>query len=138
MGDDMIRYKSGYKYQLVADYTGTLSPELEYQGEYENDFICVRGREITLRKGYASDGPSGPTIDTKNFMRGAFRHDSGYQLIQLGIYPQSSKDAWDRQLQADCIEDGMWKIRAWWVYQGVRFGGGKWAKKGAGKPVLTA
>lgn len=134
----MIHYRGGYKYQLTRDYISTLSPELEYFGEFDSRFIHVRGRELILRAGYASDGPSGPTIDTRNFMRGAFRHDSGYQLIQLGIYPESSRLAWDEQLRSDCTEDGMSAIRAWWVYKGVRIGGGKWAKKGGGKPELTA
>jgi hypothetical protein len=30
------------------------------------------------------------------------------------------REAADRVLQKICKEDGMWSLRAWWVYQGVR------------------
>lgn len=64
-----------------------------------------------IRKGYAWDGPSGPTFDTANFMRGAA----------------------DNLLRAMCIEDGMSALRACWVWKGVRWGG-----KGAAGPLCGA
>lgn len=136
-----IRYKAGYKYQLVEDYSFELPiefPEIDYQG----DFIWVAGRTVTLWKGYASDGPSGPTIDTKNFMRAAWQHDGGYQLLRAGIYPadlhEKLRKALDMQLWSACIEDGMSRIRAAWVYSGVRIGGKKAANIGSEKPICQA
>jgi hypothetical protein len=35
-------------------------------------------------KGYAWNGPSGPTLDTRNFMRGSLVHDALYQLMREG------------------------------------------------------
>lgn len=133
-----VYYRDGYKYQIDQDWTTELSPELFYAGVWENDYLKVCGRELTIKRHYASDGPSGPTIDTKNFMRGAFRHDAGYQLIRLGVYPESSRIYWDRQLRSDCKADGMWTIRAQWVYLAVRLGGEEHAKHGMEKPALCA
>lgn len=137
----VIRYKAGYKYQLSHDYLFELPdefPELNYQG----DFIWVSGRTVTLWKGYASDGPSGPTIDTKNFMRGAWQHDGGYQLLRAGIYPKSLHEklrkALDLQLYRTCLEDGMSRIRAALVYSGVRVGGKNAAEIGSEKRIYEA
>jgi hypothetical protein len=131
-----LYYKDGYKYQLTRDFHSILPIELEYVGVYEDHFIRVAARELTVKRHYSTDGPSGPTIDTKNFMRGSVRHDVGYQLIRLGVYPESSRILWDKLLRDDCKADGMTSIRAQWVYMGVRFGGGKWVKPENEKPEL--
>ncbi len=39
------------------------------------------------------------------------------------------KDTADRLLQTICVEDGMFKIRAWWVYKGVKIGGWRSVRK---------
>jgi hypothetical protein len=57
-----------------------LSPEKE---------LCSDAIMITLLRegllfisvGYSSDGPSGPTIDAKSFMLGAFVHDALYEAM---------------------------------------------------------
>ena len=36
---------------------------------------------------------------------------------------ESMREPADRLLQKMCKEDGMWSIRAWWVYVGLRIGG---------------
>jgi hypothetical protein len=135
---DNLYYKSGYKYQLTRDFTSILPIELELQGSFENHFIKLVGRELTARRHYATDGPSGPTIDTKTFMRAAVRHDIGYQLIRLGVYPESSRILWDKLLREDCKADGMMSIRAQWVYMGVRAFGGSSANPNNEKPELVA
>lgn len=74
---------------------------------------------------YAWDGPSGPTIDTESFMRGSLVHDALYQLIREGYL---DKKVWrpyaDKLLRKICLEDGMSKFRAWYVYHSVRWFGG--------------
>ena len=74
---------------------------------------------LTIYAGYSWDGPSGIAIDTKNFMRGALVHDALYQLLRGGYLPQHERIVADRILKHICREDGMSKIRAWWVFQGV-------------------
>ena len=90
--------------------------------------------ELLIKEGYSLDGPSGPAIDTKNFMQGSLVHDALYQLIREGHIDPSNKEKADIILRDICRADGMSRIRAWWVYRGVRWGG-----KGAIKPdLLTA
>jgi hypothetical protein len=121
-----ISYRSGYKYQLAATYTHTLPAEFQpYLFNCEDEFLSIRNGCLVIAHGYAWDGPSGPTIDTKNFMRGSLVHDALYQLMRQGVIPRRCKDAADRELQRMCIEDGMSSIRAWWVLTGLEQFGAK-------------
>lgn len=80
---------------------------------------------MRVSKWYFWDGPSGPSIDTKTFMRGSLFHDAGYQLIRLGLLPRSYKRQIDDLLKRICLEDGMSSFRAWYVHRSVvMFGGG--------------
>ena len=113
-----MKYKRGYKYQLAETFKVTIpiTGETIKQG-----FIRLTTTGIlTLDKGYAWDGPSGPAIDTKNFMRGSLVHDALYQLMRMGrLKAKSHRNIADRLLQTHCLEDGMWRVRAWWVYRFV-------------------
>lgn len=128
-----IRYGAGYKYQLKADYSCAIEirPPDRIRTEYI-DLDCDGW--LTIRKGYAWDGPSGPTIDTDTFMRGSLAHDAAYQLIREGHLPQEARPLADQMLRRICKEDGMWGVRAWWVYWGVRLGAGPAADPAAISP----
>ena len=119
-----IRYKSGYKYQLDETYdvaTGII-PSMSIHKGY---LRLYSSGLLTIHKGYAWDGPSGPAVDTLNFMRGSLVHDAFYQLMREGHLDATVyREDVDRLLQRMCKEDGMTALRAWWVYTGVRFGGG--------------
>ena len=135
---ECISYKGGYKYQLKADYTTKINiiPSQPIETEY---IRLAQDGEITMKNGYAWDGPSGPTIDTLNFMRGSLVHDALYQLIREGyLDTEQHREYADILLQKICKEDGMSTIRAWWVYQGVRFGGGPAADPANNKPITKA
>ncbi len=95
--------------------------------DLEHEFITVGANgTLIVKAGYAWDGPSGPTLDTDNFMRGSLVHDVLYQLMRDGVIdPKEYKDKADRELQHICRIDGMSAIRAWYVYQGLAIGG--WA-----------
>ena len=118
----MISYRQGYKYQLAEPYEIELA---KYKAFPENDALTslVRFRKdgkLTILDGYAWDGPSGPAIDTTNFMRGSLVHDVLYQLIRLGHLNLAWRDKADEILREICIEDGMSTTRAWWVYTSVK------------------
>ena len=71
MSDSRACYRKlrRYKYQLMQDYT--ISIEVETQEDIEMSFLALTSEgELTIKNRYAWDGPSGPTIDTKSFMRG--------------------------------------------------------------------
>lgn len=132
-----IRYREGYKYQLAEDYQVIISikPEKFILTEYIR--LDIDGM-LSICEGYAWDGPSGPAIDTKNFMRGSLVHDALYQLMrERHLDPETLRDDADRILRKICLEDGMTSLRAWWVYQGVRFGGGPSATEPDKEPVTA-
>ena len=117
MSNQKIAYKKGYKYQLVKQY----QVKVVLLG-YNIDTQYIRLTEdglLTICRGYAWDGPSGPTIDTKNFMRGSLVHDALYQLLREGHISQHERFIVDKILQYICLQDGMSETRAWWVYTGV-------------------
>jgi hypothetical protein len=116
----IIAYKSGFKYQLDKNYE--ISPMALGRDPIETDFIHYNPRTHTLsiRAGYAWDGPSGTTIDTASFMRGSLVHDALYQLMREGHLGFDMRKYADDTLRDVCLEDGMWRIRAWWVHRAVR------------------
>ena len=132
-----ISYKGGYKYQLVEPISllTNICPGEDILTEYTD--LYYDGHMI-IRAGYAWDGPSGPTIDTKNFMRGSLVHDALYGLMRQGKLLRSRREDADMLLKQICREDGMSRIRAWWVYKGVRMGGGKSVLKSSMKKVRHA
>ena len=133
-----IRYKSGYKYQLKSDYDVSISiyPGADIQTEYIS--LNKKGL-LTIKSGYAWDGPSGPTIDTKNFMRGSLVHDALYQLMrEEHLNSKDHRDQADRLLQEHCKKDGMSSLRAWFVYKALKFGGGPAADPANDKPIVFA
>ena len=132
-----ITYRSGYNYQLQEDYV--IATGIEPVPPTSTEYISLAPYgTLTIRKGYAWDGPSGPAIDTLNFMRGSLVHDALYQLMREGLLEGSFRESVDRLLQRICKEDGMSTVRAWWVYQGVRFGGGAAADPARKKPFILA
>jgi hypothetical protein len=116
--DASIKYISGYKYQLSETYTiqTGITPEEDYSGRF---ITFSKSGVLTIKEGYAWDGPSGPTFDTKNFMRGSLVHDALYQAIRLGVLSRSQRPYVDKLLRKICLEDGMSSIRSWWVFKGV-------------------
>lgn len=132
MNHACYRKLHGYKYQLMEQYSLDVAIK-EY--EIDTPYLSLGNDGILIiKKGYAWDGPSGPTIDTLNFMRGSLIHDAFYQLMRIEKMTPSYKDYADRLLRKICIEDGMSRFRAWYVFQGVRLFGGENAKPDSEKP----
>jgi hypothetical protein len=125
----MIYYKKRrkYKYNLEKDYTCKADIDVDQACDLGKLEITSDG-QLTIRKGYAWDGPSGPTIDTKNFMRGSLVHDVLYQLIREQKINQNQRKRADQILREICLECGMSGLRAWRIYCGVRLFGACSAK----------
>jgi hypothetical protein len=119
----MIQYRKGYKYQLVK--TTSVQTEVYPPDDIQAEYIDLTSTGLlTNKEGYAWDGCSGPTWDDKTNIHGGLTHDSLYQLMRMGLLAQRYKEPADRELQKQCILDGMGKIRAWYYYQGVHLFGG--------------
>lgn len=132
-----IKYTEGYKYQLSEDCLVWIDirPERACLSNYIS--LATDGLLIIFR-GYAWDGASGPAIDTKNFRRGSLIHDALYQLLREGFLPESAREQADKELRKVCLEDGMSRLRAWWVYHAVRRFGSPAADPKNKRKVLTA
>lgn len=123
----MIEYKRGYKYQLnktrklpLMDHppiAGSCCIEIPLQVSLVRD---SDNTTLTIYKGYAWDGPSGPTWDSKTFMQASLVHDALYQLMRRELLGREWRKYADDLMRQMCLEDGMWKVRAWWVWRGLR------------------
>ena len=122
----MIKYKKRrkYKYNLHSDCNYSTGIEVAVPKTSGLVQINAAGK-LLIKTGYSWDGPSGPTIDTKNFMRGSLVHDALYQLMREGVLEQYDRKRADDILREICRADGMSRLRAWGVYHAVRkFGAG--------------
>src|SRR3990167_876999 len=132
-----ILYKEGYVYVLAAQYDDVIP--LRPPENIKTDFVVLlKNGYLAIHKGFAWDGPSGPAIDTSNFMRGSMVHDSLYSLMRAGHLPTTFKDQADVLLREICIEDGMSRVRAWWVYAAVKTFAGRATTPEGENPVLRA
>ena len=123
-----IEYKVQGGNQLNADYA-VQTPLRPGRTVREADLWCelhVNGM-LYIKKGYVWDGPStGPFKKfsaTKTFMRPSLIHDAHHSLMRQNVWFQKYKSQIDDLLQIHCLEDGMMKLRAWWVRRGVESGG---------------
>ena len=108
-----MKYRKGYKYQLAED--DWLQTNIIPPSPIDLQFITLdMTRRLGLRSGYASDGPSGLTIDTKATIPGAFFHDGACQLVRMGWLPHVPEMIAKINMMAykKWLDDGMWKWRA--------------------------
>jgi len=141
-----IHYRSGYKYQLAEEYRVNVVINAkraedggQTSGGIKTEYTDLSADGVlTIRAGYAWDGPSGPAIDTKSFMRGSLVHDALYQLMRNNLLPASCREDADQELHRICREDGMNRFRAWYVLLGVRKGAGFAAAPKAKKKTRSA
>jgi hypothetical protein len=131
-----LEYRAGFKYQLTSNY----SKQTEILGfDIDTAYIKLASDGLlTLKCGYATDGPSSLTIDTRNSIRAAFVHDALYYLIRNGYLDQEWKKYADKLFYEILLEDGMGKPRAYIWYCGVRWKGAEALYPSKEKPVLRA
>jgi len=118
-----MKYKGGItlkywktRYQLAEDEF-IIIPYWNH-GYVYTDVISIRpvfsnGSAIMrVKKYFCWDGPSGPAIDTPNFMVPSLAHNVLYMLMRMEKIPPSYKLYADELMYSLCLERGMWKIRA--------------------------
>lgn len=121
MKGDVIKYRRGYKYSLFETYvvqTNIVGYEINH-----HLFELTKLGVLTIHADYPWDGPSGPTLDTPDFMRGSLVHDVLYEMLRLGLLPQEAFTLANLELKTICLEDGMTQFRADYVYDGVEMFG---------------
>jgi hypothetical protein len=132
-----IKYRKGYKYQLVEDYTCHVDiyPIHDIVTEYIE--LTTKGK-LFIKHGYAWDGTSGPTIDGPTNMRGSLIHDSIYQLLREKLLKPEWRKQADCEFENACEEDGMCDIRRYIDIKGLRHFAGFAADPKNDRKILTA
>tara|TARA_R110001599_G_scaffold90866_1_gene238893 strand:+ start:61 stop:471 length:411 start_codon:yes stop_codon:yes gene_type:complete len=107
-----------YKYKLCIEQSAmTNITGFEIDHDYFN--LDTNG-VLVIRHGYCWNGSSGPTWDTASTMRASLFHDALYQMIRERDLSLDSRYLSDKVYYRLCLEDGMWRWRAWCHYRAVR------------------
>ena len=139
MNNYRISYKKlpGYKNILHKDLKVQLDPppelsshlDIDVLAEHPNYFTIWSNGLVLIRAGYAWDGASGPTIDTKTTFVGSCVHDCLYQGSREFLKFNTEDEFYqyrkwaDQQFRKQLKLSGMnWFRRMYW-YRGVREGG---------------
>ena len=85
-----------YKYQLMEVFRvkTSLYPNQDIRDKFT---VLHPDGWLNIQSGYAWDGASGPTFDTKSSMRAGLVHDALYQLMREGKLDQRFRKAVDRE-----------------------------------------
>lgn len=125
-----IRYGSGFKYQLknffwVQTKIAGNHSRIEDLDNLRSPWVRVTlDGVLEIKAGYAWDGASGPTFDTRSTMRASLVHDALYQLMRAGKLSQAERDEADKLLYDLMIQDGAFAWRAkLWLWTLRRFAG---------------
>ncbi|MCH8807455.1 MAG: DUF1353 domain-containing protein [Planctomycetes bacterium] len=123
MAAKKISYRSGYKYQLATAYP--IKINIKPKKDIDTEFIKLKKPgDLTVARGYAWDGPSGPVVDTRQNLRASLVHDALYQLMRHNeLSVKTHKDKADKLFKKMCIEDGISKVTAQIYYLGLKLGG---------------
>ena len=114
-----------YKFQ-VYETEVTKTPIIPEKEIYHEFFMLLMDGTLTVKKGYAWDGASGPVIQTKALLKASLAHDVFFQCMRVGLLPKSYFEVVNKFLQIQCIQFGMNKLFAWGVYQAVQTCGKKY------------
>lgn len=106
-----MKYMKGFKYQLTEPWWERLT--IYPDDGIDTEFISLsRDGLLILKKGFAWDGPSGPTIDTPDSLVGSGVHDADCRLMSWGLLSRSWKDKADAIARDLWIRSGMPEARA--------------------------
>ena len=123
-----MKYRKGYKYQVAKTFT--LQTTIKHftvstdSGRVRLNSLGV----LTITEGYATDGPSGPTVDRQQNMVAGVGHDALYQLMREGKMPFECWPEADRNYGRWLLEHGAWGITAKVNVFGLGLMKGKYAK----------
>lgn len=120
--------KGKYKYELTKEWS-CQTDFLDFKFSHSYFSLDKRGA-LTIKSGYAWDGPSGPTIDTKPFVAASLSHDALYQALREieGLYSSHRRKLSDGLLKRHCRHFGMSRARSSIAYFFVRRFGGIFSK----------
>ncbi len=132
-----LYYYDGLKYQVARDYV-CKTPVTGYHidGEF---FRLETDGTLRIFKGFAWDGASGLTFDTKSSMAPSLVHDVfcillRARLIDFDLWQDKINEFFDEM----CEQKGMWKLRARIWYRMVELADAGDPAQGPDRPIITA
>jgi hypothetical protein len=132
-----LKYRKGYKYQVAETFT-LATGFMGYNVTSESGRLSLSPvGKLTIREGYAGDGPSGITLDRKENMVAGFGHDALYQLMREGELPFNLWKYADKEYGHWLELGGAWPITVRINVAGLRLMKGKYAKPENRKRVYT-
>lgn len=119
-GEHYVRVKDPvFKYELLRNVS--VKTDITGLNIHTDYFRLTEDGTLTAKKKYRWDGASGPAIDTITVMRGSLFHDLLWQLIEEGYLDESHRHYSNKLFRDICIEDGMWRVRAYTFYYTVDY-----------------
>lgn len=120
----LYRNLNPYKYQLAVTYVHKTRIKPDDALPIRTEYVDLElDGTLTIRKGFAWDGASGPTYDSPSSIRASGMHDAFYFLMREDYLSKKNKKAVDFLFMVTCIDAGMWKPRAKVWHFGVLVGG---------------
>ncbi len=115
-----IRYRADYKYQLAEDYEMNIA--IRPIADIVTRFIELNtAGKLTVKNGYAWDGPSGPVVDTDENLRASVVHDALYQLMRNRLLSDRvHRKTADELFRDICKADGVSSFTANVYYKALR------------------
>ncbi len=115
-----IRYTGKYKYQLASEYKIKI-PITPAEAILTGFIDLDTEGNLTVKKAYAWDGPSGPVKDTKKNLRASLVHDALYQLMRHEhLKSRTHRKTADEEFRRICKKDGVSNLRASIYYKALR------------------
>lgn len=108
-----------WKYQLLEDETfldGSILPLVRIETDY---IVLHEVGVLTVKKGYAWDGATWAS-DGNQVKRASLIRDAYCQLISEGYLPLVFRLEADEIFKRICLQDGISKFRAWYMYKFIR------------------
>lgn len=120
-----LHFIDGFKYQVVNEFVIIIKdfkPSCNIIDEFCEFYT---DGTLVIKRGFAWDGASGPTFDTKNSFIPSIVHDVFYRFIRKGFLDISVKTIADDIFYKMLRANGMCFIKAFMWYLGVHFFGKK-------------
>lgn len=125
-----------YPYRVRSLHLFRVAFPVDFQIQHRGKRLAEGiGNHVYVYWDYAYDGPSGPAIDSVNFMRASMLHDVLYQVLRegghsalVGFVGQHTRKQADAAMWSEARRCGMKWWRAWYSWLAVRLFAG-WAAK---------
>ncbi|WP_052362069.1 hypothetical protein [Geminisphaera colitermitum] len=122
-----VRPLKGFKYQLAQSARFAV-PEFPRELEFHHKYFRLMKGTLSVKEGYAWDGPSGPTLDTPASIAASLCHDVFYQAIRLRLISPAHRCRADRVFLRHCLDYGLPWWRSLYYFAALRLCGGEHAR----------